>query len=99
MHPLSELARCSAYLILFYQMETAHKAIVQSAADTLDLESESIDLVVTSPPYPMIEIWDGAFGAQEEGIAKCLECGDGPGAFELMHAILDTVWRECYREQ
>lgn len=78
-------------------METVHKTIVQSAADLLVLESESIDLVVTSPPYPMIEMWDDVFGAQDKGITQSIQDGDGFKAFELMHQVLDAVWSECYR--
>ncbi|MFB6188714.1 MAG: site-specific DNA-methyltransferase, partial [Halapricum sp.] len=38
-------------------METTHR-IVTGDARSLDLPSDSVDLVVTSPPYPMIEMWD-----------------------------------------
>ena len=78
-------------------METVHKAILRSAADLAVLESESIDLVVTSPPYPMIEMWDRVLGQQDERIDRSIQDGDGSRAFELMHQLLDAVWRECYR--
>ena len=78
-------------------METVHKAILRSAADLAVLESESIDLVVTSPPYPMIEMWDRVFGQQDERIDRSIQDGDGSRAFELMHQLLDAVWRECNR--
>ena len=78
-------------------METVHKTILRSAADLAVLESESIDLVVTSPPYPMIEMWDRVFGQQDERIDRSIQDGDGSRAFELMHQLLDAVWRECYR--
>ena len=50
-----------------------------------ELEDESIQLIVTSPPYPMIEIWDDLF-------AKL-----GCHTFEEMHRFLAQVWSECYR--
>lgn len=61
------------------------------------LERDSIDLVVTSPPYPMIEMWDESFGALNDQTARALEAGDGQAAFELMHQELDRVWSECER--
>ena len=56
-----------------------------------------MDLVVTSPPYPMIEMWDEAFGYQRPGVAEALAAGDGPRAFELMHELLDAAWAEVHR--
>ena len=57
----------------------------------------SVSLVVTSPPYPMIELWDAQFAAADAGIAEALSVADGARAFDLMHARLDAVWRECHR--
>ncbi len=58
---------------------------------------DSIDMVVTSPPYPMIEMWDPQFLALEPLVGTALSDGEGVRAFELMHAVLDEVWRECHR--
>ena len=57
----------------------------------------TIDLVVTSPPYPMIEMWDEQFAGIDPSIRTALSDGDGVRAFELMHAALDEVWSECQR--
>ena len=57
----------------------------------------SVSLVVTSPPYPMIELWDAQFAAADADIAEALSVADGARAFDLMHARLDAVWRECHR--
>ena len=57
----------------------------------------SVSLVVTSPPYPMIELWDELFAAADPDIGQALAAGRAPQAFELMHARLDAVWRECHR--
>ena len=35
--------------------------------------NESVDLVVTSPPYPMIEMWDEIFLLQNSSISSCIE--------------------------
>ena len=57
----------------------------------------SVSLVVTSPPYPMIELWDAQFAAADPETAAALSDEDGARAFDLMHARLDAVWRECHR--
>lgn len=56
----------------------------------------SIDLVVTSPPYPMIEMWDDIMSKQNPKISDYLE-KEPEKAFELMHQELDKVWKECFR--
>jgi len=61
------------------------------------LNDQSIDLVVTSPPYPMIEMWNKQFKLADPGIERLIENGDGRSAFEAMHSILDRVWTELYR--
>ncbi len=78
-------------------METSHKFIYEDARKLGNLDDESIDLVVTSPPYPMIEMWDGVFAHLNPHIAPFLEEGDCFNAFESMHNILDEVWQELYR--
>jgi len=61
------------------------------------LADNSIDLVVTSPPYPMIEMWDDLFQKMDSGVKTCLSRQDGPAAFEAMHRLLDPVWQESFR--
>jgi DNA modification methylase len=61
------------------------------------ISSGTIDLVVTSPPYPMIKMWDSMFARQNAEIRKALDNGDGHLAFELMHRELDPVWQEVLR--
>ncbi len=51
-----------------------------------------VHLVVTSPPYPMIEMWDQAFCQMNPEIKQALE-NNSTLAFELMHSELDLVWR------
>jgi len=78
-------------------MITKHKIIFGDSNSMEELTDESIDLVVTSPPYPMIEMWDQIFASQNEKIGRALKKNDGPAAFELMHQELDKVWGELYR--
>jgi DNA modification methylase len=61
------------------------------------LADDSVELVVTSPPYPMIEMWDDLFAALDPEIEDLLAAGDGEAAFEAMHAALDPVWDELSR--
>ncbi|MEW5785364.1 MAG: site-specific DNA-methyltransferase [Bacillota bacterium] len=78
-------------------MQTEHKIIFKNAAQLNEIETGSVNLVVTSPPYPMIEMWDSLFADLNPEVAALLKRGDGCGSFELMHETLDPVWRELYR--
>ena len=49
-----------------------------------EIPDASVDLVVTSPPYPMIEMWDGMFTEQDDRIGVDLTDGEGAAAFEKM---------------
>lgn len=60
------------------------------------IADNTVDLVVTSPPYPMIEMWDDIMADQNKKIKDYL-VSDPDKAFELMHLELDKVWRECLR--
>jgi len=76
---------------------TAHKIFTHDSRDMKHLDDHSIDLVITSPPYPMIEMWDNQFCSIDPSIKDYLNAADGPKAFELMHRILDDVWAELFR--
>ena len=78
-------------------MKTTHNIIFQDAQDMKEVASESVDLVVTSPPYPMIEMWDDSFSGQDPEIRRALDRGNGKLAHALMHGILDSVWSEVFR--
>ncbi len=78
-------------------MKTTHNILFQDARDLKKIPSESVDLVVTSPPYPMIEMWDEMFNHQNPAIQDALANGDGKQAYALIHEILDAVWNEVFR--
>ncbi len=78
-------------------METTHTILFQDARDLKEIASESVDLVVTSPPYPMIEMWDDMFSNQNPDIGNAFARGDGKHAYMLIHEILDAVWDEVFR--
>lgn len=76
-------------------MQTTHSLHFADARKQPLAPPESVALVVTSPPYPMIAMWDAAFGAMSPTAKRALRQGNGPRAFEAMHAQLDRVWRGC----
>jgi len=78
-------------------IETYHRIIHCDSRNLSFIESGSVDLVVTSPPYPMIEMWDETFAEMNPVIKRALAEEDGYKAFELMHLELDKVWSELYR--
>jgi len=78
-------------------MRTLHRIINGDARDMASIGSATVDLVVTSPPYPMIEMWDGTFSSMSPGCAEALANDDGNRAFEAMHVELDRVWKELSR--
>jgi DNA modification methylase len=78
-------------------MQTTHKIFFNNSRNMRALPSSSVHLVVTSPPYPMIEMWDEMFRRQNSAIAEALKHEKGQQAFELMHRELDAVWNEIYR--
>ncbi|MFX1281614.1 MAG: DNA-methyltransferase [Promethearchaeota archaeon] len=62
-----------------------------------EVDSNSIDLMITSPPYPMIEMWDSHFSKANEEIEDTLVEGNGKRAYKLMHIELNKVWKEVTR--
>jgi len=79
------------------RLKTSHLICIGDAGSMAEIENETIDLVVTSPPYPMIQMWDDLFGQADPEIADALSDLDGARAFERMHRQLDPVWDELQR--
>ena len=78
-------------------MQTTHRFIFENADNMAAIANESINLVVTSPPYPMIDMWDDLFCNLNPKIGDALEEYNGPQSFERMHQKLDPVWNEVWR--
>lgn len=76
---------------------TQHNINIRAAQNMKELNDNSIELVVTSPPYPMIEMWDAIMAKQNPEIQVALDENNGAKAFELMHVELDKIWREVTR--
>lgn len=64
---------------------TTHKVIFGDARKMVEIGEEEVHLIVTSPPYPMLPLWDELFAE--------MGCYD----FDGMHKMLAEVWAECYR--
>ena len=72
-------------------MRTFHKFFV---ADSRYVNNESkINLIITSPPYPMIEMWDDIFKKMNSDInlEKDME------AWSLMNNELNKVYKNCWK--
>ncbi len=61
------------------------RIIMGDSRQMLEVEDDSVQLVVTSPPYPMISMWDETF-------AKV-----SATSFDSMHEYLRAVWIEVER--
>jgi len=61
------------------------RIIIRDSTNMDKLDDSSIDLVVTSPPYPMIKMWDNLFHSV------------GANTYDEMHDYLAKTWKECFR--
>ena len=76
---------------------TLHQFISGSSASLQTVPDQSVALIVTSPPYPMIEMWNECFAQQDPKITKALKQERWDDAFQKMHEVLEKVWDECDR--
>lgn len=75
---------------------TKHFVKIEDSTKMSSIDSNSVQLIVTSPPYPMIAMWDDMFKnviniADEDFLKKSIL------TFKLMHRYLRGVWEECDR--
>ncbi len=75
--------------------DLAPKIFYHSAEHMKEVESGSVQLVVTSPPYPMIEMWDRLFEKMLDIPSDSFTKQED--SYELCHKFLDHIWSECYR--
>lgn len=85
-------------------MQTQHRIILGNSQQMPELAGGSAQLMVTSPPYPMIQMWDEVFGKADPKISKLFQKlgADGSGKtvrqiYDAMHNYLAQVWAETYR--
>ena len=51
---------------------TNHYIVFDSSQNMKDIESDTVELIVTSPPYPMIAMWDEMFSSMNPMIGDSL---------------------------
>ena len=85
-------------------MDTEHRVIIGTSQQMIECLDSSVHLIVTSPPYPMIKMWDKQFCETDPKIAKLwheleTDCRDETVTqiYDAMHLNLATVWRETNR--
>jgi DNA modification methylase len=78
-------------------MKTNHTIYFKNAKLMDNISDQSISLVVTSPPYPMIEMWDQSFSQQNPKIGELLNNNSGIPAFKAMHSELSHIWKNIFR--
>lgn len=84
--------------VIELEYTTRHLFAFKDAVEALrEWEAESVHLVVTSPPYPMVEMWDECFSLQCAGYKRSLEKEDGRSMHTWAHHRLANVWRELAR--
>jgi DNA modification methylase len=85
-------------------MQTEHRIVIGSSQRMPELANCSVHLMVTSPPYPMIKMWDYQFSKLDAKIeALWKELGTEyreetvTKIYDVMHENLARVWQETYR--
>jgi DNA modification methylase len=78
-------------------LKTSHKIFFEDSRKMEEIPSEKVNMVLTSPPYPMVQMWDEIFSYLNPKIKFALKNDNGGLAFELMNRELDKVWSEVYR--
>ncbi len=84
--------------------QTHHTIVIGNSQQMPEITDASIHLMVTSPPYPMIQMWDKQFCELNPKVAelwKKLEAEQKEETvnqiYDAMHLDLAKVWSETYR--
>lgn len=78
-------------------MKTFSKVIFGNSNNMKEVDDGSVHLMITSPPYPMIEMWDELFSELNPEIKKALDNFNGSKAYDLMNEELNKTWKEVDR--
>jgi hypothetical protein len=85
-------------------MHTQHSIILGNSQQMPELADGRVQLMVASPPYPMIQMWDELFAKADPKIAELwqkLKAGGQESTvgeiYTAMHENLAKVWQETYR--
>lgn len=77
-------------LELKYMKNTLHKFINSDSRKIEGIKKGEIDLVVTSPPYPMVKMWDWMLDKESDDVANDED-------YKEFCDLLDKVWKEMAR--
>jgi DNA modification methylase len=85
-------------------MQTQHRIILADSQNMPELPDGTVHLMITSPPYPMIKMWDTQFEQADPEIARLWQVLRAEAheetvtkLYEAMHAYLARVWQETHR--
>jgi site-specific DNA-methyltransferase (cytosine-N4-specific) len=66
-----------------------------------EVDDQSVHLMLTSPPYPMIQMWDAPFCKVDKRIEQLWQKLSAPDVvgkiYDLMHENLAKTWQETFR--
>jgi DNA modification methylase len=71
------------------------KHFLYNQDSTYFTSDKKADLIITSPPYPMIEMWDSMFTKANFEVGQYLKQKREIRAWRAMHDVLEKVWRTC----
>jgi DNA modification methylase len=85
-------------------MQTEHRIILADSQHMQEIPDRTVHLMITSPPYPMIKMWDIQFEQADPEIARLWQVLRAEAQeetvnqlYEAMHAYLARVWQETHR--
>ncbi len=79
-------------------MQTTHEIFAHNSCEMNEIPDDSVNLIVTSPPYPMIEMWDSLFFQLNPAIKHRFDAKDYNTAFRMMHDELNKTWAESAKK-
>lgn len=77
--------------------QTTHIFHLKDSRRMKVVKDQSVNLILTSPPYPMVQMWDDLFKQWDVKVKRLLLENKASEAFERMHLQLDVVWKESFR--
>ncbi|MCW4010418.1 MAG: site-specific DNA-methyltransferase [Candidatus Bathyarchaeota archaeon] len=85
-------------------MQTRHKVIIGDSRHIPEVADSSIHLMVTSPPYPMVQMWDRQFAELDPKISALWQKLEQESReetvtqiYSAMHENLAKTWAETFR--
>ena len=84
--------------------QTHHRIIIANSQTMPEVNDASVHLMVTSPPYPMLQMWDRQFCDLDPQILSLEHKLESNGeeeivkqVYDAMHQNLAKIWAEAYR--